>query len=60
MVLIAYYLGPDMLEGILHDLTGIGLFVVAVVLLFLFDAFLGLCFSLVRRVRNRAAAATPA
>jgi len=33
----------DLLEGTLHDLTGIGLFVVAVALLFLFDGFLGLC-----------------
>ena len=43
LVLIAYYGGPDLLEGIVHDLTGIGLFVVAVILLFLFDGFLGLC-----------------
>jgi exosortase B len=43
LVLIAYYGGVDLLEGVLHDLTGIGLFVVAVVLLFLFDGFLGLC-----------------
>jgi exosortase len=43
LVLIAYYGGVDLLEGLLHDLTGIGLFVVAVLLLFLFDAFLGLC-----------------
>lgn len=43
LVLIAYYGGPDLLEGTLHDLTGIGLFVVAVMLLFLFDGFLGLC-----------------
>ena len=49
LVLIAYYGGPDMLEGIVHDLTGIGLFVVAVVLLFLFDGFLGLCTELFRR-----------
>src|ERR1700738_1006997 len=27
LVLIAYYGGPDMLEGAVHDLTGIGLFV---------------------------------
>ncbi|WP_084030732.1 exosortase V [Bradyrhizobium paxllaeri] len=60
LVLIAYYLGPDMLEGMLHDLTGIGLFVVAVLLLFVFDAFLGLCFALARRVRNRAAPAMSA
>jgi exosortase B len=54
LVLIAYYGGPDMLEGIVHDLTGIGLFVVAVILLFLLDGFLGLCgklFVFGRRVR---------
>ena len=43
LVLIAYYGGVDLLEGTLHDLTGIGLFVIAVALLFLFDGFLGLC-----------------
>jgi exosortase B len=43
LVLMAYYGGPDLLEGIVHDLTGIGLFVIAVVLLFLLDGFLGLC-----------------
>jgi exosortase B len=42
LVLIAYYGGIDALEGTLHDLTGIGLFVVAVVLLFLFDGLLSL------------------
>jgi exosortase len=42
LVLIAYYGGIDALEGTLHDLTGIGLFVVAVALLFLFDGFLSL------------------
>jgi exosortase B len=42
LVLIAYYGGADLLDGIVHDLTGIGLFVVAVILLFLFDGLLGL------------------
>ncbi len=42
LVLIAYYGCPDLLEGPVHDLTGIGLFVVAVALLFLFDELLGL------------------
>jgi len=42
LVLIAYYAGVDRLEGTLHDLTGIALFVTAVVLLFLFDGALGL------------------
>lgn len=53
LVLIAYYGGPDMLEGLVHDLTGIGLFVVAVILLFLLDAFLGLCASMLRQLRRR-------
>jgi len=52
LVLIAYYGGADLLEGAVHDLTGIGLFVVAVILLFLFDGFLGLCGSLFRRSRR--------
>jgi len=55
LVLIAYYGGVDLLEGTLHDLTGIGLFVVAVVLLFLFDGLLGLCgalFVFARRLRG--------
>jgi exosortase len=47
LVLIAYYGGVDLVEGRAHDLTGIGLFVVAVALLFLFDAFLSLCARLI-------------
>ena len=53
LVLIAYHGGPDMLEGVVHDLTGIGLFVVAVILLFLLDAILGLCSSMLGRLRRR-------
>ena len=53
LVLIAYYGGPDLLEGVVHDLTGIGLFVVAVILLFLLDACLGLCGSMLGRLRRR-------
>ena len=49
LVLIAYYGGIDAVEGTLHDLTGIGLFVVAVVLLFLFDGLLGLLAPLFQR-----------
>jgi exosortase len=48
LVLIAYYGGVDLLDGPVHDLTGIGLFVAAVALLFLFDGFLGLCGRLYR------------
>jgi exosortase B len=43
LVLIAYYGGVDRLDGILHDLTGIGLFIVALALVFLLDGILTLC-----------------
>ena len=49
LVLIAYYGGPDLLEGLVHDLTGIGLFVVAIILLFLLDVLLGAIAALRRR-----------
>jgi exosortase B len=42
LVLIAYYGGPDLIDGIVHDFTGISLFIVAIILLFLFDGLLGL------------------
>ncbi|WP_024516237.1 exosortase [Bradyrhizobium sp. Tv2a-2] len=48
LVLIAYYGGADLLEGPIHDFTGMGLFVVAVILLFLFDAVLGVTARLIR------------
>lgn len=53
LVLIAYYGGPDLLEGTVHDLTGIGLFVVAVILLFLLDGILGLLTDMTRRLNRR-------
>ncbi|SIO46477.1 exosortase B [Bradyrhizobium erythrophlei] len=56
LVLIAYYGGPDLLEGVVHDMTGIGLFVVAIVLLFLLDGFLGLCGMVLRKILRRTAA----
>ena len=52
LVLIAYYGGPVLLEGVVHDLTGIGLFVLAVILLFLFDGFLGLCSTTLGRLQS--------
>jgi exosortase B len=52
LVLIAYYGGADLLEGIVHDLTGIGLFIIAVILLFLFDGFLGLGAKLLGSLRH--------
>jgi len=57
LVLIAYYGGPDLIEGVVHDLTGISLFVMALVLLFAFDGVLGLIWSLVMRSRRKLAAA---
>lgn len=42
LVLIAYYGGIELVDGTLHDLTGIALFVFAITLLFLFDGLLGL------------------
>lgn len=55
LVLIAYYGGPDLLEGIVHDLTGIGLFIVALILLLLLDALLSLMSNLARRPWFRSA-----
>jgi exosortase B len=55
LVLIAYYFGVDAIEGIFHDITGIGLFIVAVVMLLLLDAALSASSALVRRLRARPA-----
>jgi exosortase len=55
LVLIAYYGGPDLLEGIVHDLTGISLFVMAIILLFVFDSLLGFCIAIVSKLRHRSA-----
>jgi len=40
LVLGAYYLGIDRIEGLFHDLTGIALFVFALLLFFLLDSVL--------------------
>lgn len=53
LVLIAYYGGPDLLEGVVHDFTGISLFVIALLLMFLFDSFLGICIGMTRSLRPR-------
>jgi exosortase len=53
LVLIAYYGGIDQVEGVLHDITGIALFIVAVVLMFLFDGFLSLGAIFTRRFRGQ-------
>jgi exosortase B len=52
LVLIAYYFGVDAVEGIFHDLTGIGLFIVAVAILLLLDACLSAFSSLMQRQRS--------
>ncbi len=51
LVLFAYYGGPNLLESV-HELTGIGLFIVAVMLLFLFDALLGFCIAILGKLRR--------
>jgi exosortase B len=50
LVLIAYYGGVDKIEGPLHDLTGIALFIVAIVLMFLCEGLLGAFSGLIRRI----------
>ena len=52
LVLIAYYGGVDAVDGIFHEITGIGLFVVAVMLLLLLDACLIALSSLSRRFQS--------
>ena len=60
LVLGAYYFGIDSIEGLFHDLTGIALFVFALVLFFVLDsALIGVGF-VVRKARSSwAGAATP-
>jgi exosortase B len=43
LVLIAYYGGVDKIEGTLHDLTGIALFIVAICLMLLCDGIISAC-----------------
>lgn len=52
LVLMAYCGGPDLIEGVVHDLTGISLFVVALLLLLAFDGCLGIARGLVMRSRR--------
>jgi exosortase B len=53
LVLIAYYGGVDLIDGVLHDLTGIALFIIALVLVFICDGVLGLLGALARRIWPR-------
>jgi exosortase/archaeosortase family protein len=50
LVLIAYYGGIELVDGLFHDLTGIALFVFALTLLFIFDGLLGLVGAVARAV----------
>jgi exosortase B len=55
LVLIAYYGGVDAVEGVYHEVTGIALFVVAILLLLLLDKCLGAIEFLIRKIRSRPA-----
>jgi exosortase B len=55
LVLIAYYGGVDAVEGVYHEITGIALFVVAILLLLLLDKCLGAIEFLIRKIRSRPA-----
>jgi exosortase len=54
LVLIAHYGGIELVDGALHDLTGIALFVFAITLLFIFDGLLGLVGAIGRAVWSQA------
>jgi exosortase B len=50
LVLIAYYGGVEMIEGVIHDLTGIALFIVAVALMFMCDGLISVVSNLLGRL----------
>jgi exosortase B len=54
LVLIAYYGGVDAVEGVYHEVTGIALFVVAILLLLLVDKCLAVIEFLIRKIQSRA------
>jgi exosortase B len=53
LVLIAYYGGVGLIDGPLHDLTGIALFIIALVLVFICDGTLGLIGAAVHKIWPR-------
>src|SRR5262249_8754675 len=53
LVLIAYYGGIELIDGVLHDLTGILLFAVALILVLIWDGVLGLLSVILRRIVGR-------
>src|SRR5713101_401133 len=57
LVLIAYYGGVEMIEGFIHDLTGIALFIVAVVLMLLSDGLISVVGRAIQR--KQSSKATP-
>ncbi len=52
LVLGAYYGGAELLDGPLHDLTGLALFILAIILMFLSDGVLGVVGYLFRIIGN--------
>ncbi len=56
LVLVAYYGGVEMLEGVIHDLTGIALFIVAVGLMVASDGLISLIGRAVHRKPSSKAA----
>ena len=52
LVLTSYYFGVEKIEGVLHDLTGIALFIVAVGLMFICDGLISVVGDLGGRARR--------
>ena len=59
LILSAYYLGVDAVEGPLHDVTGLLLFIVALVLFFLFDGAMIYLGKALRQFLPRPASSAP-
>ncbi len=59
LVLIAYHGGVEKIEGVLHDLTGIALFVVAICLMFACDGLISLVGRLFGKMRKSRSGGVP-
>jgi exosortase B len=55
LVLIAYYFGVEKIEGVIHDLTGIALFIAAVALMLICDGLINFVGGRITRARGLAA-----